>query len=85
MSGAQLNLLAANTAGTGVTIANAQLTNSFTFRLVALPAADDVEALKTIIDEAKAITGLNEEAAAALNAAITQAQSELDYPYLTKH
>lgn len=84
LSGAQLNLLAANTAGTGVTIANAQLTNSFTFRLVALPAADDVEALKTIIDEAKAITGLNEEAAAALNAAITQAQSELDYPYLTK-
>ena len=48
------------------------------------PAADDVEALKTIIDEAKAITGLNEEAAAALNVAITQAQSELDYPYLTK-
>ena len=27
---------------------------------------------------------MNEEAAAALNAAITQAQSELDYPYLTK-
>lgn len=84
LSGAQLNVLAANAAGTGVSVANAQLTNSFSFRLVALPAADDVDALKAAIDEAKAITGLSNEAAAQLQTAISQAQSELDYPYVTK-
>lgn len=84
LSGAQLNLLAATAAGTNVAVSNAQLTNAFTFRLVALPAADDVDALKTAIDEAKAITGLSDEASAALKTAIAQAQSELDYPYLTK-
>lgn len=84
LSGAQLNVLSATTAGTNISVANAQLTNSFTFRLVALPAADDVETLKAAIDEAKAITGLTDEAAATLQTAITQAQSELDYPYLTK-
>ena len=79
-----LKLVSANEAGTGLNVAVSALANSFSFRLVALPAADDVEQLKALIDEAKAITGLSGDDAAQFAAAIAQAQSELDYPYLTQ-
>lgn len=79
-----LKLVSANEAGTGLNVAVSALANSFSFRLVALSAADDVEQLKALIDEAKAITGLSGDDAAQFAAAIAQAQSELDYPYLTQ-
>lgn len=79
-----VKLVSADAAGTGLTTGVSALNNSFSFRLVALPAADDVDALKAAIDEAKGIKGLSGDNATALAAAITQAQSELDYPYLTQ-
>lgn len=81
---ATLSLVGADANGSGLKIASTALNNSFAFRLVALPAAEEVEQLKTIIDEAKAINGLSGDDATQLNTAIKQAQSELDYPYLTK-
>lgn len=80
-----INLLSATAAGTSVSISSKALNQGYTFRLIALPAAEDVDQLQSIIAAAKdylaTITG---EEATVLSAAIAEAQSELDYAYVTK-
>ena len=71
-------------AGTSVNIQSKPLENAQCFRLVAVPAGEQVAALAQEIAEAKALLdGLSEELATALNAAVSLAQSECDYPYIT--
>lgn len=72
--------------GNSFSVTSKALSKSYAFRLVALPAAKDVEKLKAAIDAAKeAAKSLTGDAATEANAAIAEAQSELDYPYVTKY
>lgn len=73
-----------STAGSALTVASKALGDAFCFRLVALPAADKIEALATAISEATDVASeLTGDAATNLKAAIATAQEELDYPYIT--
>ena len=78
--------LVPNASGSGLTLATRAVASNFTFRLVALPAEADVDALAQAIAAATtAAEALPTEQAAAVQAAVAKAQSELDYPYLTKN
>ena len=72
--------------GSVFAISSKTLKSSYNFRLVALPAEKDIERLQEAInaakEEAKTLTG---DAAIEAKAAIAKAQSELDYPYITKY
>lgn len=80
-----LKCLAANSTGSNVSASSLTLSNAFTFRLVPLPAKDDVDKLESAIAQAEALlsTLTDEQAVADVKAAIAAAQDELDYPYLT--
>ena len=84
-SGNALSFVAPDAAGTSLTVANKVAKNAFTFRLVPLPASAETDKLQQAISNAQQVlAGLEEgEKAEALKQAITLAQSELDYPYLT--
>lgn len=80
-----LNVLAPTAAGTTLSIGSKVLSNAYTFRIVPLPAQEDVDRLKELIDEANTLlSSLSENSAALLKTVISSAQNELDYPYLTK-
>lgn len=81
-----LNVLTINDAATGFGVGSRAASQAFYFRLVQLPAGEDVNELKAAIDEANnVLSGLtSDELAAQLREAIATAQSELDYPYVTK-
>ena len=80
-----LKCLAANATGTNISVSSRQLSNSFSFRLVPLPAKDDVDKLSSAIADAQTLlaTLTDEQAVADVKEAIAVAQDELDYPYLT--
>ncbi len=81
----ELKCLLPTAGGSTLTIQNRALNKNLTFRLVALPAAENIDALAKAIADAKAtLAELPEDQAATLQAAIATAQSELDYPYVTK-
>lgn len=82
---ASLSVLMPGTNGNSITVTNKELTNAYTFRIVILPAQDEVDKLKSAIDEATTLMeSLSGEEQEALKAAIAAAQEELDYPYLSK-
>ncbi len=80
-----LKCVAANSTGSNVTVSSLTLGDAFTFRLVPLPAKEDVDKLSDAIAQAQALlaTLTDEQAVAEVKAAIAAAQDELDYPYLT--
>lgn len=81
-----LKVLTINDAATGFGIGSRTASQAFYFRLIQLPAGEDVNQLKAAIDEANNVLSqlTSDELAAQLREAIATAQSELDYPYVTK-
>lgn len=77
--------VAANSTGSNVSVSSLAMSDAFTFRLVPLPAKEEVEKLQSAIAQAEALlaTLTDEQAIADVKAAIAAAQDELDYPYLT--
>ncbi len=80
-----LKCVAANSTASTVTASSLTLSDAFCFRLVPLPAKDDVDKLQSAIAQAETLlsTLTDEQAVAEVKAAIAAAQDELDYPYLT--
>lgn len=79
-----LPMVVPQTLGTTITINSRSLAKAYCFRLVKLPAQENTDKLYAAIEEAKAaLEKLSGDAAAALKSAITTAENELDYPYIT--
>lgn len=73
-----------NTNGTSMTLQSKALVYAQCYRLVSIPAGEAVAELAKALTEANALLPeLAEEQATVLGAAISLAQSECDYPYLT--
>lgn len=73
-----------STSGTSISTQYKSLVYVQCFRLVSIPAGEAAAELAKALSEANALLPeLSEDQAAALGAAITLAQSECDYPYLT--
>lgn len=73
-----------STSGTSISLQSKSLVYAQCYRLISIPAGEAVAELAQALTEANALLPeLAEDQATALGAAISLAQSECDYPYLT--